>query len=87
MLNPQEGMRICDPTCGSGGMLIECVEQIKRQGGDPRNVSLFGQEKNLGTWAIAQMNMILHNIYDFDIRKGDTIREPALIAHSFIKFK
>lgn len=79
LLNPQEGMRICDPTCGSGGMLIECVEQIKRQGGNPRNVSLFGQEKNLGTWAIAQMNMILHNILDFDIRKGDTIREPALV--------
>ena len=79
LLNPQEGMRICDPTCGSAGMLIECVQQIKRQGGNPRNISLYGQEKNLGTWAIAQMNMILHNILDFDIRKGDTIREPALV--------
>jgi len=79
LLNPAVGMRICDPTCGSGGMLIQCVEHIKHSGGNIRNISLFGQEKNLGTWAICQMNMILHNIFDFDIRKGDVIREPALI--------
>ena len=80
VLDPEEGQRICDPTCGSGGMLIESYYHIKhRKQGNPRNISLFGQEKNLGTWAIAQMNMLLHNILDFDLRKGDTIREPQLV--------
>lgn len=81
LLAPQEGMRICDPTCGSGGMLIESTQEIKRSGGDPRNVSLFGQEKNLGTWAICRMNMLLHNIADARIERGDTIRDPKLLEH------
>ncbi len=49
---PAPGMRICDPTCGSGGMLIECAHYLERHGQNPRNLSLYGQEKNLGTWAI-----------------------------------
>jgi len=78
ILRPTEGMRICDPTCGSGGMLIECAHHLERQGKNPRNLSLYGQEKNLGTWAIAKMNMLLHGIRDFRIEKGDTIRDPKL---------
>jgi len=79
LLSPEEGMRICDPCSGSGGMLIECPHYIERQGGNPKNISLFGQEKNLGTWAICKMNMLLHNIPDARIEKGDTIRDPKLI--------
>jgi type I restriction enzyme M protein len=75
LLKPKEGMRICDPTCGSGGMLIECARYIK---GNKKNISLFGQEKNLGTWSICKMNMLLHGYADADIRKGDTIRSPQL---------
>lgn len=78
LLKPKEGMRICDPTCGSGGMLIECAHYIERKKGNPKNISLFGQEKNLGTWAICKMNMLLHGLEDADIRKGDTIRSPQL---------
>lgn len=78
ILQPREGMRICDPTCGSGGMLIECAQHVRRHGGDPRNLSLYGQEKNLGTWAICKMNMLLHGL-EHDIIKGDTIREPKLL--------
>jgi len=48
LLAPTEKMRICDPTCGSGGMLIECAHYLQRQNRNPRNLSLFGQEKNLG---------------------------------------
>jgi type I restriction enzyme M protein len=48
LLQPKEGMRICDPTCGSGGMLIECAHYLERHGQNPKNLSLFGQEKNLG---------------------------------------
>ena len=79
LLAPTERMRICDPTVGSGGMLIECAHYVERKGGDPRNVTLHGQEKNLGTWAICKMNMLLHGLLDFRIEKGDTIRDPKLV--------
>ena len=79
LLAPGEGMRICDPTAGSGGMLIECAHHIERQGGNPRNLTLHGQEKNLGTWAICKMNMLLHGLPDARIEKGDTIRDPKLV--------
>jgi type I restriction enzyme M protein len=79
LLAPTERMRICDPTVGSGGMLIECARYVERHGGDPRNLSLFGQEKNLGTWAICKMNMLLHGLPDARIEKGDTLRDPRLV--------
>ena len=79
LLAPTEGMRICDPTVGSGGMLIECAHYIERKGDTPRNVTLHGQEKNLGTWAICKMNMLLHGLPDARIEKGDTIRDPKLV--------
>lgn len=79
ILRPAEGMRICDPTCGSGGMLIECAHYLERHKQNPKNLSLFGQEKNLGTWAICKMNMLLHGLASAKIEKGDTIRDPRLI--------
>ena len=79
LLQPQEGMRICDPTVGSGGMLIESVHYIEQHGGNARNVSLYGQEKNLNTWSICKMNMLLHGLVDAHIEKGDTIRDPKWI--------
>jgi type I restriction enzyme M protein len=79
VLDPQEGMRICDPTCGSGGMLIECAHYVRDQGGNLRNLSLCGQERNLGTWAIAKMNLLLHGLPDARIEKGDSIRDPKLL--------
>ena len=80
LLAPSEGMRICDPTVGSGGMLIECAHYIERKGGNPLNLTLHGQEKNLGTWAICKMNMLLHGLPDARIEKGDTIRDPKLVS-------
>ncbi len=79
ILRPAEGMRICDPTCGSGGMLIECAHYLERHKQNPKNLSLFGQEKNLGTWAICKMNMLLHGLASAKIEKGDTIRDPRLV--------
>ena len=79
LLAPTERMRICDPTAGSGGMLIECAHYIGRHGGNPGNLTLHGQEKNLGTWAICKMNMLLHGLPDARIEKGDTIRDPKLV--------
>lgn len=80
ILDPQEGMRINDPTCGSGGMIIECGHHIAERGGDPRNLTLTGQEKNYGTWAICRLNMLLHGLPDADIRAGDTIRSPKFVT-------
>lgn len=75
-LDPQPGMSIYDPTCGSGGMLLEAVQHLKDKGQDPRSLSLYGQEKELDTWAIAQINLFLHDIDDAFIAKGDTILDP-----------
>lgn len=75
-IRPDEGMSVYDPTCGSGGMLLQAVEYLKKQGKDPNTLALYGQEKNLNTWAICQMNLFLHNIDDAFIERGDTLLEP-----------
>ncbi len=77
LLKPQEGNRIYDPTVGSGGMLIQSMSYIKENGYNWKNVSLFGQEINISTWAICKMNMIFHDTKGADIKKGDTLRSPA----------
>lgn len=79
LLEPKEGMRICDPTCGSGGMLVQCATHVQRHGGNQYDLTLHGQEKNLGTWGICKMNMLLHGRPSARIEKGDTIRDPKLI--------
>jgi type I restriction enzyme M protein len=79
ILKPEAGMRICDPTAGSAGMLIACAHHVEDNGGNPKNLGLFGQEKNLGTWALSKMNLLLHNLPGARIEKGDTIRDPKLI--------
>ncbi|MFD1009060.1 N-6 DNA methylase [Oceanisphaera ostreae] len=76
LIKPQSGMRIYDPTAGSGGMLVQTRNYLARNGGNPANLSLFGQEMNLNTWAICKMNMFLHGVYSADIRKGDTLGSP-----------
>ena len=67
------GSRICDPTCGSASLLIKAGEEV---GSD--NFSLYGQEANGSTWALAVMNMFLHGFDKATIRWGDTIRNPKL---------
>ncbi len=79
LLEPREGMTIYDPTAGSGGMLIQSRQFVEERGGDPANVALFGQENNGTTWAMCQMNMILHNITDANIKNEDTLVTPQHI--------
>ena len=76
LLKPQAGMRIYDPTSGSGGMLVQTCNYLKEHGDNPENLSLFGQEVNKNTWAICKMNMFLHGVQSADIRNGDTILNP-----------
>ena len=75
-VQPQEGMSICDPTCGSGGFLLRSVEYLKEKGKNWRSLSLYGQEMNLNTWAICEMNLFLHDVDDAVILRGDTLRNP-----------
>ncbi|MCB2196980.1 MAG: type I restriction-modification system subunit M [Bacteroidetes bacterium] len=65
------GARIYDPTCGSGSLLIKAGKEVGSE-----NFSLYGQEANGSTWALAVMNMFLHGFDNANIRWGDTIRNP-----------
>ena len=85
IVNPQQGETIYDPACGTAGMLLECVEQVKQSGGDFRTLKLYGQEKNLTTSTIARMNMFLHGIEDFHIERGDTLREPKFFKYDHLQ--
>jgi type I restriction enzyme M protein len=79
LLRPAEGMRIGDPTVGSGGMLIYSAKYVEDHGGNPLNLVLHGQERNLGTLGICKMNMLLHGLRSARIEGGDTIAEPQLL--------
>ena len=78
ILDPQPGESVYDPAAGSGGMLVETINTVKEHGGDTRTLRLYGQEVNLTTAAIARMNLFLHDIEDFRIVRGDTLRSPGL---------
>ncbi|MED6341638.1 MAG: class I SAM-dependent DNA methyltransferase, partial [Pseudomonadota bacterium] len=81
ILDPQAGESVYDPACGTGGMLLETIHHVKENGGDPRLLKIKGQEKNLTTEAIARMNLFLHGQEDFDIVRGDTLREPKFLVN------
>jgi len=85
ILDPHEGETIYDPACGTGGMLLECVNHLKENNEDFRTLKLFGQEKNLTSSSIARMNMFLHGIEDFQIIRGDTLRNPAFFEADGLK--
>ena len=82
LLQPSEGMRICDPTAGSSGMLIYTAQYIREQGGDVSNLALHGQERNLGTLAIGKLNLLLHGLRSARLEAGDVITEPGLVDPS-----
>lgn len=73
ILEPKEGMRIYDPTCGSGSLLIKVANEIKSE-----NYSVYGQESNGSTWALCKMNMFLHELDNAQIEWGDTLNNPKM---------
>ncbi|KIZ35614.1 type I restriction-modification system, M subunit [Stutzerimonas stutzeri] len=88
LIDPQPGHSVYDPTCGSGGMLVESAHHVSNLPngtlmGKP-NVLLYGQEKNLGTWAIAKLNLYLHNMHA-EIERGDTLVEPKHLDGDCLK--
>lgn len=74
LVDPQPGNRICDPACGSGSLLIKVAREV-----GSNNFSLYGQENNGSTWALARMNMFLHEMDNADIEWGDTLNNPRLL--------
>ena len=82
LLEPREGMCICDPAAGSAGMLIYTAQYVREQGGDARNLVLHGQERNLGTLAIGKLNLLLHDLRSARMEAGDVIAEPGLVDPS-----
>lgn len=79
LVAPQSGNRCADFACGSGSLLIRCAEQI-----EDRNYSLYGQESNGSTWALAKMNMFLHDVNVADIKWGDTLRNPLHVENDVL---
>ena len=79
LVDPREGMRICDPTVGSAGMLIWSADHVRARGENPTNLTLHGQEKNLGTLGIGKLNLLLHGLPTARLEGGDAIAEPRLM--------
>ena len=67
LIKPKAGMKVYDQTCGSGGMLVQTRNYLTRNGENPSNLMLSGQERNLSTWAICKLNMFLHGVSGADI--------------------
>lgn len=72
---PKKDEKVYDPTCGSGGFLINSAKYVKEVHNNQKAIQLFGQEDVWNTWAIANINMILHGL-DAKVVKGDTMLEP-----------
>ncbi len=82
---PKEGMKILDPTCGSGGMLVVSRRYVKDHGGDINNLVLQGQESNYGNLGMCKINLVLHGMEDFTIEYGDTLSNPKLVEGGELK--
>jgi len=77
LVAPREGDQICDPTCGSGSLLLKCAREVREASGKAE-YALFAQEAIGSTWALAKMNMFLHGETNHQIEWGDTIANPRL---------
>ncbi len=81
---PKPGDRICDPACGSGGLLIQAAQEVARSAcsaQETRNFALFGQESNGSTWALCRMNMFLHSFDSARVEWCDTLNSPLLVEN------
>ena len=77
VMDPKPGLEVYDPTCGSGGLLIKCELAMENQAKaeKPAPLKLYGQEYIAETWAMANMNMIIHDM-EGEIEIGDTFKNP-----------
>lgn len=85
ILQPKPNESIYDPTCGSGGMLVKCLDYIRSKGEEWQGVKVFGQELNGLTSSIARMNLYLNGVEDFSIACADTLSAPAFLDGSHLR--
>lgn len=85
ILQPKPNESIYDPTCGSGGMLVKCLDYLRQKGEPWQGVKVFGQEINILTSAIARMNLYLNGVQDFSIACADTLENPAFVDGSQLR--
>lgn len=83
-IQPERNSTFYDPTCGSGGFLIDAAKFVKSRAGDSKLIRLFGQETIWNTWAIANINMLLHGL-DAQVRQGNTIKDPKFQEYGSIR--
>ena len=85
ILDPEQGQEVYDPACGSGGLLIKSQLALKeKEKKISKPLRLYGQEQNYVTYAMAKMNMIIHDM-EGDIAIGDTLRNPKFLDESVLK--
>lgn len=75
----RQDQTVYDPTCGSGSLLLKAAAEA------PRGMTIYGQEKDNATWALARMNMILHSNEIAELHKGDTIASPKFTQGAQLK--
>lgn len=85
ILQPKPDETIYDPSCGSGGMLVKCLNYLQDKGEEWRGVELFGQEVNVLTASIARMNLYLNGVEDFSIACNDTLKYPEYLDGSQLR--
>ena len=84
ILQPSEKSTMCDPTVGSGGLLINLRNYVEARYGNARNLSIFGQELKEGIYKMCKMNMIFHGIKNANIKMGDTLANPLLKVNGIL---
>jgi type I restriction enzyme M protein len=77
IIEPAEQHEVCDWASGSGSLLLQCREYLRRHGQDPNRLFLFAQESNVATYNISRINLILHGVNSWNPRHGDSLREPT----------
>jgi len=95
ILDPQSGMTVYDPCCGSAGLLIKCHLRLLETDGKATNghlrlptevapLKVFGQEINASTYAISRMNAVIHDM-EAEIALGDTMGNPRFTEHGTLR--
>jgi type I restriction enzyme M protein len=85
LADPRPGMRVVDPVCGTGSLLVGCFDYVRRLSIDgTAPLTLEGQEKQYGIGQLCRMNLLLHGIHDARIEWGDVLREPKLVRNSLL---
>jgi type I restriction enzyme M protein len=85
ILQPAMDAEMCDPTIGSGGLVINMRNYVEARYGTAKHLTIHGQELKDGIYKMCVMNMIFHNIRNANIQQGDTILDPKLVENGQLR--